>query len=298
MECAAKVSKDSLFRAKTTGGTGSLGPLQDSPTSGLRNVVLHLYREAAATKAGAQFVAAVRRAWIEYFGWTNQEAEKIGNRILGMEDEDFLDFLEILVDEGSTPRDLATRYREWQERAIPDADARFNEIFERHLFGYRFESGEIHKIGSPALDEEVVGPALLALKRPGYEQAERSFQEALRHQRSGGDENDDALTAANAAVEAAMKAAGFKGANLGAARQGLQEVGVRTCRATRSPRGFGHVARKCAAPTVIPMARRPVRSPGRSPWLTWQSTGLAPSSCTWPNPCQPGTEFRWLEPER
>ena len=72
--------------------------------------------------------------------------------------------------------------------------------------------GEIRKVGSPALEERIVGPALLAVQRPGWEEAERSFREALAHQRSG--ETDDALTAANAAVEAALKAVGMKGGTL------------------------------------------------------------------------------------
>src|SRR6202007_3007686 len=44
---------------------------------------------------------------------------------------------------------------------------------------------------------------------------ERSFKEAIQHQRGGAAENDDALTAANAALEAALKAAGYKGSTLG-----------------------------------------------------------------------------------
>ena len=122
-----------------------------------------------------------------------------------------LDLIEILVEEGSK------NYGSVGERraGIPQAEQRFNDLFDRHRFGYRLEDGEIRKIGSPALDEAVVGPALLAVQRPGWEEAERSFKEAIQHQRGGPDENDDALTAANAAVEAALKAAGFKGANLG-----------------------------------------------------------------------------------
>jgi hypothetical protein len=54
----------------------------------------------------------------------------------------------------------------------------------------------------------------MAVKRPGWEEAERCFREAIQHQRGGPDENDDALTAANAALESALKAAGFKGDRL------------------------------------------------------------------------------------
>jgi hypothetical protein len=67
-------------------------------------------------------------------------------------------------------------------------------------------------VGSPALAEVIVGPALLAVQRPGWEEVERSYREAISHQRGASDERDDALTAA---VEAALKAAGYKGANLG-----------------------------------------------------------------------------------
>jgi len=90
-----------------------------------------------------------------------------------------------------------------------------NRLFERHRFGYRIQDGDAHAVGSPALDEAVVGPAFLALARPGWEEAERSFREALRHQRGPASENDDALTAVNAALEAAMKAMGLKGSTLG-----------------------------------------------------------------------------------
>jgi hypothetical protein len=92
---------------------------------------------------------------------------------------------------------------------MPDVEAQVNELCERHRFGYRFENGEAREIGSPALDVEVVGPALLAVQRPGWDQVERSFKEALEHQRGG--ETDDALTAAQAALEAALKAVGMKG---------------------------------------------------------------------------------------
>lgn len=98
---------------------------------------------------------------------------------------------------------------------LPSVEAELNDLFDRHRFGYRLEGGEIRKIGSPVLDEVVVGPALLAVQRAGWEEVERSFKEAIQHQRGPQSENDDALTAANAAVEAALKAAGFKGANPG-----------------------------------------------------------------------------------
>jgi hypothetical protein len=64
----------------------------------------------------------------------------------------------------------------------------------------RLANGEARKVGSPALDEVVVGPALLAVRRDGWEEVERSFREALHHQRGGAEERDDALTSATAAL--------------------------------------------------------------------------------------------------
>jgi hypothetical protein len=94
-------------------------------------------------------------------------------------------------------------------RVLPDIERHVNDLCERHRWGYRFENGEGRKVSSPALDVEIVGPTLLAVARPGWEQAQRSFKEALDHQRGG--ETDDALTAAHAALEAALKALGVTG---------------------------------------------------------------------------------------
>jgi hypothetical protein len=87
-------------------------------------------------------------------------------------------------------------------------------MFDRHRFGFRLENGKAQPISSPLLDVEVMGPALLTSTRPGWEQVERSFREAIQHQRRS-DEWHESLTAATAAVEAALKAAGYSGATLG-----------------------------------------------------------------------------------
>jgi hypothetical protein len=132
-----------------------------------------------------------------------------------MQTDEFLDFIEILAESSGVKRQIPKTPRGNSAIAVPQSGSKINELFERHRFGYRLENGEIRKIGSPVLDEEIVGPALLAVRRPGWEEVEKSFREAIQHQRGGADENDDALTSANAAVEAALKATGFKGANLG-----------------------------------------------------------------------------------
>jgi len=179
--------------------TGDLGDLlHDAVPVPLRHAVLNLITRQGAT---SWFSYNLRNACAEYFGWPSQT--QVAVFLLQVsEPEPFLDFVEIAITQHtSDTRDIS--------------DQGFNYLFQRHRFGYRVERGDVRKVGSPALEEVVVGPALLAVQRPGWEEVERSFKEAISHQRGGADERDDAITAANAAVEAALKAAGFKGANLG-----------------------------------------------------------------------------------
>ena len=126
----------------------------------------------------------------------------------------FLDAVEILAERASAGvfQPLGSPTQGISRVPIPDIEDRINRAFERFRFGYRIEGGKVRKVGSPALDAVVTGPALLAVQRPGWEETDRTFREALEHQRAG--EIDDALTAANAAVEAALKAAGMTGATL------------------------------------------------------------------------------------
>lgn len=104
-----------------------------------------------------------------HFGWHSKETVE---RFLGAADVDeLLDLLEIVIEKcASGPfrseyNQLANAWR--TVRILPDAEDRINALCERHRFGYRFEEGEARKVGSPALDVEVVGPTLLAVQRPG-----------------------------------------------------------------------------------------------------------------------------------
>lgn len=189
--------------------TGSAGPLENSPSPELRHAVVYVIEEGESADAGAQFRGALHGACVKHFGWPRDgmDAEAA---LLNGDDEVFLDMIEILCEEGEREHFVVGPTTEWNEAALPEAESQINDLFDRHRFGYRLEEGAIRKIASPALDAVVVGPALMATKREDWEEVERSFKEALQHQRSGQDENDDALTAANAAVEAALKAAGFR----------------------------------------------------------------------------------------
>lgn len=196
--------------------TGSLGDMQDAPSEAVKNAVFNVMRRGFESNVGVSFQAALRHACIEEFGWTQQQGEKeLKSTVRNLPTDRFLDFIEILIEEGMTPYRRYTGTKTVFVPAISNPRAVLNDLFERHRFGYRIGEDEIRQIGSPALDDEVVGPALLAVQRPGWEEVERSFKEAIQHQRGGTAENDDALTAANAALEAALKAAGYKGNSLG-----------------------------------------------------------------------------------
>jgi hypothetical protein len=199
---------------KAVAEAGGLGALQDSPSEGLRNALVHLLAEAERTPAGRQFRPALHDECVKYFGWPpEQMSVEIG--LLHFPVEEFLDLIELFCEKAIEGYKVGTGIH-WQwGHVLPEPEAELNGLFDRHRFGYRLRDGEIRKVGSPVLDEVVVGPALLAVQRQGWEEVERSFREAIHHQRGDQSENDDALTAANAAVEAALKAAGFKGANLG-----------------------------------------------------------------------------------
>ena len=137
------------------------------------------------------------------------------------------------------------------EAAHPGASStleeELNAIFDRHRWGYRVAGGEVHQVGSPALEAAVVGPALLAVQRAGWGEAERTFKEALRHQRGGPDENDDALTAAHAALEAALKAAGLKGDRLSTLAKSLRQSALVPSQLERVPELLDDLLKRSSA---------------------------------------------------
>jgi hypothetical protein len=203
---------------KSLAETGSLGPLVDQPTPALVRAIAHLAEEGSSSHIGQTFNLEVDKVGKQYLGWAL--SEELKTALFRAKGDAFLDLVEVIVEKGGLKgRHPGTGYR---QAAIPKASQRVNDLFDRHRFGYRMETGEIRKIGSPALDDVVVGPALIAVKRPGWEEAERSFKEAIHHQRGGPTENDDALTAANAALESALKAAGFKGDRLSTLAKSLR----------------------------------------------------------------------------
>ena len=101
----------------------------------------------------------------------------------------------------------AFREHERERRGIdqPAASAieELNERFRRAGVGYRFEEGQILRIDSELVHNEVVRPALWYLNHAGFEGPRDEFLRAHGHYRAG--ETKDAITDANNAFESTLK---------------------------------------------------------------------------------------------
>jgi hypothetical protein len=174
--------------------TGSLGDLGTTPSVPLRRAVMHLLERMGSRipyRKRDTFYAHAKDMCEEHFGWNSTVS--IHNYPEIVHDvADFLDYVEILVEARSAPVRYLSQQSYVLGQAWPNAQLDFNALFDRHRFAFRLQGGQAHQIGSPALDDIVVGPALLAVRRPGWDEVERSYREALMHQRGGPDENDDA----------------------------------------------------------------------------------------------------------
>lgn len=217
---------------------GSLGPLEydDVPTP-LREAIVSIYENAARSNvAGGAFDTEATAKCSQHFGrkfWGVNSSGFGVRKFIAVKTaysppyssaaDDVLDVVEILVEEG--PKQWTFK-EHGTYRADPFVEERINAAFVRHRFGYRVEGGEVHRIGSPALDEAVVGPALMALRRPGWEAADKSYRDALHHRRGGANERDAAITDAHASLEAAMKAAGLSGDRLSALAKSFRKSGL------------------------------------------------------------------------
>ncbi len=192
---------------------GSLPPLEfEHPSDQLVRAVLHLLGEAEKVRwVGGQFERSLEGGLIEHFGI---EAA-LETRLARTPIPDWLDIIEIASERATSSYRYSLSGRSNSATPMPHFASRFNDLADRHRFGYRLQDDEIQRIGSSALSETIVGPALLVSQRDGWDQVERSYREALHHQRGGRSENDDALTAAAAALESALKAAGLEGPTLG-----------------------------------------------------------------------------------
>lgn len=198
--------------------SGTLGDFTPELVRGDLATSIRAIIESAHPRVSDRFLESLATALNEHFGRGSPWVAYYGGGVGSVAVDTFLDAIEILVETASArvfiPRPITQQQGRHGDTFVPisDAEARINRAFQRFRFGYKLQDGKAHKIGSPALEVGIVGPALLAIQRPGWEAVEQSFREAIQHQRGG--EIDDALTAANASVEAALKAIGMDGSTL------------------------------------------------------------------------------------
>lgn len=252
---------------------GSLGPLEyDEVPRSLRDAIVSVYEHAARSNlAGPVFDREVTATCSQHFGVKFYGAN---SSVFGIREyvsvkpgynspyqssvDDVLDVVEILIEEGLKRWSFENRGTLQADSAIED---RLNSAFVRHRFGYRAEAGQVRRIGSPALDEVVVGPALLALCRPGWEAADKSFRDALHHRRGGAAEREAAITDAHAALEAAMKAAGLSGDRLSTLTKSFRKSGLVPSQLERVPELLDDLLKRSSA-IRDPMSDAHGKAPG------------------------------------
>lgn len=215
---------------------GTLGPLDyDTIPDGLRVAVRSIYETAAKhSVAGRHVDARIAAAFSQHFGrkfykWSSQElsiGHWLESKYSGPSVDDLLDAVEILIDESVHAWNFTVGGQEGSYKANAEAENQINRAFVRHRFGYAVDGGQVRRLGSVALDDAIVGPALLATRRPGWEEVDRSYRDALHHQRGGPDERAAAITDAHAALEAALKAGGLKGDRLSALAKSFRNSGL------------------------------------------------------------------------
>lgn len=140
---------------KALAETGTLGALTDKPAPALVRALRHLVSEGIQKRpVGKEFMAAVEKVGKQYLDWS--PSDLVSDALLKSKGDRFLDLVEVIVEEGARMRPTPGQ----PMAAIPNASKQVNDLFDRYRFGYRIEEGEI---GSPTLDETIVGPALLAI---------------------------------------------------------------------------------------------------------------------------------------
>jgi len=189
---------------------GSLPDLElDAVPASLRGALHYYIQNEANDRVGYHFREDLKRLVARHFGspdWASVVRQGDAGALL--------DFCEILAEAALTRHPWSNMYGQGGNfPALPRVRSDLNEFFDRHRFGYRFDGDDILPISSPLVDDVIVSPALLASARPGWEEVERSYREAVQHLRRA-DEGRDALTSASTAVESAIKALGMSGNTL------------------------------------------------------------------------------------
>jgi hypothetical protein len=85
-----------------------------------------------------------------------------------------------------------------------DAIAELNHRFREHAIGYQFMGGQLVRVDSQYIHDQVVEPALVLLHERGFKGPEDEFLRAHEHFRAG--KNKEAIVEALKAFESTMKA--------------------------------------------------------------------------------------------
>jgi hypothetical protein len=94
-------------------------------------------------------------------------------------------------------------YRHDANEIADAAIEELNERFKEHGVGYVYTDNRIIRVDSELVHAEVVKPALIVLRQPGFASAQSEFLAAHQHYRSG--KNSEALVDAYKAFESTMK---------------------------------------------------------------------------------------------
>ena len=125
--------------------------------------------------------------------------------ILGEQDiERVLDAVELVfkaIDKRTRGYTLAGRQD--ADKAASDAILELNVRFREHAVGYAFENGEIIRVDSQYLHQEVTKPALAVLSGPKYDGAQQEYLTAHEHFRKG--DNKDCLVYCLKSLESVLK---------------------------------------------------------------------------------------------
>jgi hypothetical protein len=131
--------------------------------------------------------------------WERNYLDELANFVLTETDtERVLDAVELI---GRVIANWTNKFnflnRDNAEKLAQDAITELNARFAEHAVGYRYEAGEILRIDSQLIHEEVVKPALRLLSSEHYAGAQDEFLRAHAHYRKG-----DAKEAMNDALKA------------------------------------------------------------------------------------------------
>lgn len=96
--------------------------------------------------------------------------------------------------------------------ALEKFHADVNKLLASYRVNYTLEEGEITELDSREIHKAIISPTLALLGRSGWEQVEKSYQDALKELAAGNP--SDAITDATTALQEALRKLGCKGKDL------------------------------------------------------------------------------------